>query len=79
MKNLFFENLNILIVRDFWMVEIWPYFHKSIWVAIFVYFQLFCSKSIFFESFRWGNILLEFMGFPFSTSKSKNDISYIKY
>jgi hypothetical protein len=73
MKDIFFENLNCLIVKDFWMVKLWPYFHKSIWVAIFVFvFQK-------FESFRWGIVPLNFMGSPFRTSKSKNDINYIKY
>jgi hypothetical protein len=39
-----------------------------------------CPKSIFFESLKRGIILLDFMGvFSFRTSKSKNDISYIKY
>jgi len=79
MKNLFFENFNHSIIRDFWMVKIWPYFHKSIWVAIFVYFSIFCPKSIFFESFRWGIILLDFMSFSFRTTKLKSDINYIKY
>ncbi len=79
MKNLFFENLNYLIVRDFWMVKIWPYFHKSIWVAIFVCFSIFCPKSILFLNFIWGIIPLDFLGFSFMTSKSKNDINYIKY
>jgi len=66
MRNLFFENLDCLIVRDFWMVKIWPYF------------QIFCPKSIFFESFRWGIIPLDFVGFPFRTSKLKTNINYIK-
>jgi hypothetical protein len=35
MKNYFFENLNHLIVKKFWMVKIWTYFHKSIWVKKF--------------------------------------------
>ncbi len=61
------------------MVKIWPYFHKSIWVAIFVYFLISLSQNIFCESFRWGIIFLEFVGFPFKTSKLKNDINYIKY
>ncbi len=41
MKDFFFENINCLIVKDFWMVKLWPYFHKSIWVAIFVCFSNF--------------------------------------
>ncbi len=42
-------------------------------------FQFLCFKSIFFESFTWVIIHLNFMGFPFRTSKLKNDINYIKY
>jgi hypothetical protein len=34
-------------------------------------------KNIFFESFRWGIIPLDFMGFSFRTFKSKNDINYV--
>ncbi len=76
----FFENLNYLIVRDFWMVQIWLYFHKSIWVIyIYIYIQFLCPKSIFFESFTWGIIHMDFVGFPFKTSKLKNDGNYIKY
>jgi hypothetical protein len=67
MKNLFFENLDCLIVRDFWMVKVWPYF------------QFFCPKSISFENFRWGIISLDVVSFPFRTSKLKINISYIKY
>jgi hypothetical protein len=79
MMNLLFENLNCLIIRDFWMVKIWPYFHKSIRVIIFFLFQIFCPKSIFFERFTWVSIHMDFVGFPFRTSKLKNDINYIKY
>ncbi len=42
-------------------------------------FKKICPTNIFFESFRWGIIPLDFMGFLFKTSKSKNEISYIKY
>ncbi len=45
------------------MVEFWSYF----------------NKSIFFESFKWGIIFMDFVGFPSRTSKLKNDIRYIKY
>jgi len=79
MKNIFFENLNCLIIKDFWKVKIWQYFHKPIWVASLVVFQFLYPKTIFFESFRWGIILLDFMGFLFKTFKLKNDISYIEY
>ncbi len=79
MKNLLFENFNCLIVRDFQMIKIWPYFQKSIWVTTFFYFQFFVPKAYVFESFQWGNIPKIFVGFPFRTFKFKNDISYIKY
>jgi hypothetical protein len=42
-------------------------------------FQFLYPKSIFFESFKWGIILFDFMGFFFKISKLKNDINYIKY
>jgi hypothetical protein len=79
MRNRLFENLNRLIISNFWMDKIWPYSHKSIWVAIWFVFQKICSKIIFFESFRWVIILKNFVSFFFRTFKFKNDISYIKY
>jgi hypothetical protein len=79
MKNIFFENLNRLIIKDFWMVKIWPYFLSSCELEFLFVFQFFCSKNIFFESFTWVIIHLHFVGFPFKTSKLKNDINYIKY
>jgi len=79
MKNIVFENFNHLITREFWIVKIWPSFHKSIWVAILFVFQKNCPKIIFFESFRWGIIFMDFVGFPLKTSKFKIDISYIEY
>jgi hypothetical protein len=45
----------------------------------FYLFFNFCPKNIFFESFRWNIIHMDFVGFPFRTFKLKNDISYIKY
>jgi hypothetical protein len=69
MRNLFFKNYNRLIVRE-WLkfdhIFISPYE-----LQFFFVFQFLCPKSIFFESFRWGNILLDFVGFPFRTSKLK--------
>jgi hypothetical protein len=79
MMSLFFENLNHLIDMNFWMVKIWPYFHESIWIVIFIFFQFLCLKNIIFESFTWGIIHMNFVGFPFRTSKIKNDINYIEY
>jgi len=81
MMNLFFENLNHLIeLRTF---EWFKFDHISIspsteFQFLFV-FQNFCPKIICFESFKWGIIPLDLVGFPFRTSKSKNDISYIQY
>jgi len=80
MRNLFFENLNHLIeLRIFeWLkfdhIFINPYEFQFLFI-----FQIFCPKNIFFESFRWGIIPLDFVGFLFRTSKPKNDISYIQY
>jgi len=44
-----------------------------------LFFNFFGPKKCVFESFRWGIILLNFVGFPFKTFKFKNDINYIKY
>jgi len=63
MKNLFFKNLDRLIIKDFWKVKIWPYFHKSIWIEIFVYFSTFLSQKHFFESFTWVIIHMDLVGF----------------
>ncbi len=79
MRNIFFKNLDHLIIRDFWMVKIWSYFHKSMWVAIFVCFSIFLFQKHIFESFTWVVMHLNFVGFPFRISKLKNDINYIKY
>jgi hypothetical protein len=59
------------------MVKIWPYFHKSIWVAILFYFQFLCPKNILIF-LKMGHYSYGLCGFPFKTSKLKNDI-YIKY
>ncbi len=44
-----------------------------------LFFNFFVPKTYVFESFKWGIIPLDFVGFPFRTFKLKNDISYIKY
>jgi hypothetical protein len=44
-----------------------------------LFFNFFVPKSYVFESFRWGINPMDFVHFPFKTSKLKNDISYIKY
>ncbi len=43
-----------------------------------LFFNFFVPKA-YFESYRWGIIPLDFVSFPFRTSKLKNDINYIKY
>jgi len=75
----FFENVNRLIIRDFWMVKFWPYFHKSIWIAISIFKKISCPKKYVFERFTWGIIYMDFVNFPFRILKLKNDIGYIKY
>jgi hypothetical protein len=44
-----------------------------------LFFQKNCPKNIFFESFKWGIIFMDFVGFFLRNFKFKNDISYIKY
>jgi len=44
-----------------------------------LFFNFFNTKSIFFESFTWNIILMDFVGFPFRTFKFKNGINKIKY
>jgi hypothetical protein len=44
-----------------------------------LFFKFFVPKTFVFESFTWGIIHMDFVGFSFKTSKLKNDISYIKY
>jgi hypothetical protein len=44
-----------------------------------LFFKFFCPKSIFFEIFKWDIIPMDFVSFPFRTSKFKNVISYIEY
>jgi hypothetical protein len=48
-------------------------------LQFFLFFNFFVRKAYAFESFKWGNILKNFVSFSFRTSKFKNDISYIKY
>jgi hypothetical protein len=80
MRNVFLEKINHLTIRDFWMVKIWPYFHKSIWVEIFIlFFNCFCPKSIILENFRWNIIAMDLVGFLLGCSNKKNDINYNKY
>jgi len=70
MKKKFFENLNHLITKDFWMVKIWQYFHKSIWVAIFVSFSVFfVSKNMILKVLDGALFFIDFVGYPFTTSK----------
>jgi hypothetical protein len=41
--------------------------------------NFFASKTYAFERFTWAIIHMDFVGFPFRTSKLKNDLNYIKY
>jgi len=43
------------------------------------FFNFFVLRTYVFESFTWVIIHMDFVGFPFRTSKLKNDISYIKH
>jgi hypothetical protein len=71
MKNLLFENFNRLIVKDFWMVKIWPYFHKSIWVKNFdLFFNFFVSKNMFLKVLD-GSIILKLCVFSFKDFQIK--------
>jgi hypothetical protein len=50
MKNLFFENLNHLIVTDFWMVKIWPYFIDLYELQfLFVFQNIYPKKYVFWK------------------------------
>jgi hypothetical protein len=76
MKNLLFENIKHLIIKDFWMVKNWPYFHMSIWSCNFCLFlNFFVPQTNVFESFTWVIIHMDFVVFPFRISKLKNDSS----
>jgi hypothetical protein len=69
MMNLFFENFNRLIVKDFWMVRFDHVFISPYEVQFLFVSQIFCPKSICFESFTWVIIHMNFVGFFFWTSK----------
>ncbi len=58
MKNIFFENLNCLIIKDFWMVKIWPYFLKSIWIAIYLFFSISLSQKHIFWKLYMGHLFI---------------------
>jgi hypothetical protein len=64
MRNLFFENFNRLIIKDFWMVKIWQHFHKSIWVAILFCFSIsFSQKHMFLKALHGALFILTLWGF----------------
>jgi len=44
-----------------------------------LFFNLFVPKAYILKNFTWVIIHLDFVGFPFKTSKFKNDLNYIKY
>jgi hypothetical protein len=77
MKNLFFENVKCL--RTFEWLKFDHIFISPYELQFLFVFQKNCPKSIFFESFTWAIIHMDFVSFPFRTSKLKNDINYIKY
>jgi hypothetical protein len=80
MRNLFFENFNHLIIRTFEWLKFDHIFISPYELQFLFIFQFLCPKSKFFERFTiWVIIYLDFVGFPFRTSKFKNDINYIKY
>jgi hypothetical protein len=63
MKNFFLENLNHLIIRDFWMVKIGHIFISPYKLQFLFVFIFFVPKTYFFESFTWGNIHMDFVVF----------------
>jgi hypothetical protein len=79
MKNLLFEKFNCLIFRDFWMVKIWQYFHKSIWVANFGFFSISLFWKMFLKVIDRLLFLKTLWVFLLGLPNLKNDISYIKY
>ncbi len=44
-----------------------------------LFFNFFVPKAYVLESFTWGIIKMDFVGFSFKPSKLENDISYLKY
>jgi hypothetical protein len=77
MRILFFDNLNCLIIKDFWMLKIDHIFISPYELQFLFAFQFFYFKSIFFWNFYMGH--MDFVGFPFRPSKLKNNINYNKY
>ncbi len=59
------------------MVKIWSYFHKSIWVAIFVCFSKKLSQKHFFDNFRWGIVPMDFVALT-SLMMNKNFLFWQK-
>jgi hypothetical protein len=80
MKNLFLKTLTNEYLGTFEWLKFDHIFISSYEVQFFYFFFNFLvPKTYVFESFTWVIILLDFVGFPFRTSKFKNDINYIKY
>jgi len=76
MKNLFFENLNRLIARDFFEWLKFDHTFISLYELQFcMFFKHFVPKAYVFESFRWGIIFMDFVGFPFRTFNFKMTLS----
>ncbi len=53
-----FENLTHLIIKDFWMVNIGPYFRKSLWVAIFDCISISLSQEHMFLKVLFGALFI---------------------
>jgi hypothetical protein len=77
MKNLFLENLNYLIIRDFWMLKIWPYFLNPDELQFLFVFQFLCPKKYVFESFTWVIIHVDFVAFLFRIFKLKMTLALL--
>jgi hypothetical protein len=69
-----------MIIKDFWIIKIWSYFHKSIWVAIIVYFSISLSQKHMFLKALHSFVFCEFsLRLPNlkMTSVTLNTSSYI--
>jgi hypothetical protein len=60
-EKCFFENVIRLIIRDFWMVKFWSYFHKSTWVAISIFFPISLSQKHMFSKGLHGALFIRFL------------------
>jgi hypothetical protein len=65
MKNILFENLNHLIVMTFEWFKFIHIFISPYELQFYLFFNFFVVRKYVFESFRWGIIFKNFVGFPF--------------